>query len=250
MSYIQKVLLLKMKTLIIPDVHGRKFWREPCEDMSRWDKVIFLGDYVDPYSGEATQEDVLTELKDIIALKEVYKDKVVLLWGNHDLFYWCEPYRNELEYWSRHDYKRHDEIQAMFIQAKELFQFAYSQGNILFSHAGVNNELAKTIAEECTTINADLINKYYEDNPKELARVSMYRWGPDLHGSLVWCDVREIYGNTPCKYLEDIFQIFGHTYAKKYIVTNHFAMLDVGGEWFQLNGKRLEDKNNNLLSES
>lgn len=237
-----------MKTLIIPDVHGRKFWREPCEDMSRWDKVIFLGDYVDPYPGEATQEDVLTEIKDIIALKEVYKDKVVLLWGNHDLFYWCEPYRKVFDHWSRHDYKRHDEIQTIFTQAKELFQFAYSQDNLLFTHAGINNEIAKVLTKKYVNIKDKFVNEYYNENPRELARVSMYRWGPDRSGSIVWCDVREIYGNTPCKFLEDIFQIFGHTYAKTYIMTKHFAMLDMGGSWFYIDNEGLKDKEGNLLN--
>ena len=36
--------------LIIPDIHGRTFWKDAC---SKWEgKVIFLGDYLDPYSDE------------------------------------------------------------------------------------------------------------------------------------------------------------------------------------------------------
>ena len=33
--------------LIIPDIHGRTFWKEciKCE----CDEIIFLGDYLDPY---------------------------------------------------------------------------------------------------------------------------------------------------------------------------------------------------------
>ena len=35
------------KILVIPDVHGRTFWKEPCNN---WEgKIIFLGDYHDPY---------------------------------------------------------------------------------------------------------------------------------------------------------------------------------------------------------
>ena len=240
-----------MKILIIPDVHGRKFWREPCEDMSRWDKVIFLGDYVDPYEGEATKKDTVEELKSIIALKEIYKDKVILLWGNHDLFYWCKPYREMLDYWSRHDYNRHDEIQTIFNQANSLFQFAYSEGDILFTHAGVNNSFARFLVDDCgyDCISAKHINDYFskEENQKELAKVSMYRWGPDSYGSIVWSDIREIYGQTPCLDLEGIFQIFGHTYAKTYIMTKYFAMLDMGRKWFQLLDGVLLDKDDNLL---
>lgn len=32
--------------LIIPDVHGRTFWKYAID---KYDKVIFLGDYLDPY---------------------------------------------------------------------------------------------------------------------------------------------------------------------------------------------------------
>lgn len=241
-----------MKTLIIPDVHGRNFWREPCKDMSQWDKIIFLGDYVDPYEGEATQEDVLTEIKDIIALKEICKDKIILLWGNHDLFYWCNPYRGRIKHWSRHDYGKHSEIQSIFIQHNDLFQWAYQQDNILFTHAGVNNQFARFLVDDCgyDCVSADHINDYFnkEENQKELAKVSIYRWGPDKYGSIVWSDIREIYGQTPCLDLDGIFQIFGHTYAKTYIMTKHFAMLDIGGSWFYIDNEGLKDKEGNLLN--
>ena len=37
------------KILVIPDLHGRSFWKEPCDN---WEgRIIFLGDYHDPYGG-------------------------------------------------------------------------------------------------------------------------------------------------------------------------------------------------------
>ena len=39
------------KYLIIPDIHCRKFWRESINE-DKVDKVIFLGDYLDPYPDE------------------------------------------------------------------------------------------------------------------------------------------------------------------------------------------------------
>ena len=44
-----------MKILIIPDIHGRSFWIEPCSHIDEFDKVIFLGDYHDPYPFEVSQ---------------------------------------------------------------------------------------------------------------------------------------------------------------------------------------------------
>ena len=42
---------MEKKILIIPDVHGRRFWRDAIES-DDYDKVIFLGDYLDPYPDE------------------------------------------------------------------------------------------------------------------------------------------------------------------------------------------------------
>ena len=46
----QKMENMKNRVLVVPDVHGRTFWKE---EVSKWledvDKVVFLGDYLDPY---------------------------------------------------------------------------------------------------------------------------------------------------------------------------------------------------------
>ena len=42
-----------MKILVLPDIHGRHFWKEPCNNIETYDKVVFLGDYLDPYDFEA-----------------------------------------------------------------------------------------------------------------------------------------------------------------------------------------------------
>ena len=47
-----------MKILVIPDIHGRCFWRLHVNNIDKYDKVVFLGDYVDPYGPEnITEED-------------------------------------------------------------------------------------------------------------------------------------------------------------------------------------------------
>ena len=67
------------KIIIIPDVHGRKFWRRAIEEEA--DKIIFLGDYGDPYgSEEISHKDALMELEDIIQFQENNPNKVVLLY--------------------------------------------------------------------------------------------------------------------------------------------------------------------------
>ena len=41
-----------MKILVIPDIHGRKFWEEQCKHIEDYDKIVFLGDYMDTYDFE------------------------------------------------------------------------------------------------------------------------------------------------------------------------------------------------------
>ena len=241
-----------MKILVIPDIHGRTFWKKPCEDMSQWDKIIFLGDYVDPYPYEAKQEDVIPNLQEIISLKEIYKDKVILLWGNHDLFYWCDPYRKHLEYWSRHDYKRHDEIEKLFLQHNDLFQFAWDYDKYLFTHAGVTNGFAKLIVEEYDNVTATAINDFYSkpENQMLLAMCSYYRGGYDNFGSIVWADVHEHYKETPTKEMKQFFQIFGHTYSSVRLIMDYWAMLDTGGSWIYIEDLVMKDSNGNILEKT
>lgn len=232
-----------MKILIIPDVHGRDFWHKPCKDMSQWDKVIFLGDYLDPYLGESTEEIAIDEFKNIVALKEVYKDKVILLYGNHDLPYFCEEYRKTTSYWCRHDYMNHDEIESIFIQHNSLFQWAWQYDKFLFTHAGVNNGFAKLLGEQYGGLSDGVINNFFnkEQNQMLLAMVSWYRGGVDDFSSPLWADIHEHYGVTPNKYIKDFFQIFGHTYSKQRIITNNWAMLDFGKDATYLEDGVLKD---------
>ena len=67
--------------IIIPDVHGRTFWREAVKGREN-ENIIFLGDYLDPYPSEGiTPEKAYRELLDIIDFKKEHIDNVVLLLG-------------------------------------------------------------------------------------------------------------------------------------------------------------------------
>ena len=48
---------MKKGILIIPDVHGRDFWKEAIERKD-YEKAVFLGDYSDPYDIEGITDDV------------------------------------------------------------------------------------------------------------------------------------------------------------------------------------------------
>ena len=44
-------MIMNKKILIIPDVHGRTFWKSAVES-GDYEKIVFLGDYTDPYEME------------------------------------------------------------------------------------------------------------------------------------------------------------------------------------------------------
>ena len=73
--------------LVIPDVHGRDFWKEPCNNWT--DKIIFLGDYHDPYGEyideEPNKAESLTNLRKLAAFVENkrHTSDVICLLGNH-----------------------------------------------------------------------------------------------------------------------------------------------------------------------
>ena len=52
----------KEKIYIVPDVHGRIFWKK-LKRKARFNKIVFLGDYLDPYPHEFATGDVDKERK-------------------------------------------------------------------------------------------------------------------------------------------------------------------------------------------
>lgn len=226
------------KILICPDVHGRKFWHKAEEIINEVDKVVFLGDYLDPYKHEGiTFEDALEEFKQILSFKTKYSDKVVLLIGNHDLHYWPQ-YKSMGG--CRRDDVNFNVISYLFVNNINLFQISYKTDKYLFTHAGVQQGWLDTIngKKKARMTTAFKLNKEYSiDNLNDLLydchnalwMISEERGGRDPYGSCIWADIYEhlSYFEPP---IPNIYQVFGHTMIypdiyKEYIDSN-FAMLD------------------------
>jgi len=71
--------------LCIGDLHGRTFWKKAVEDnIDKVDKIIFIGDYLDPYPFEGiTRKDAIRNFQEVIEFKRGSPEKVTLLLGNH-----------------------------------------------------------------------------------------------------------------------------------------------------------------------
>lgn len=230
------------KLLLIGDVHGRSFWKEATEQYANeCDKIIFIGDYIDPYTNEGiTRKDAIKTLEEIIEFKLNNQDKTILLIGNHCAHYFIKGFTRSTRYDSSHAYK----IRDIYLQHKHLFQLAHEEiinnKKYLFTHAGLMNswvERNKDVIGEPTvnSLNA-LIN--IPRGITALSDVSKYRsWAGEESGSILWSDVREkidenstdnnIIPNDDSIVKDYDYQIFGHTQlAENPIITDKWACID------------------------
>ena len=219
-----------MKILILPDIHGRTFWKDPIKNYKLFDKIIFLGDYLDPYGFEKNEIDPISNFIDILEAIKNIKDKVVMLLGNHDMPYYSQKYCRFNDYHSRHDWHNHTTIQLLFEQNKNLFKIAHTEDGILFTHAGCTPYWLQQIFDTDEPVSEDKLNNLLKDNLQALYTIGAERGGYDISGSCIWADVTEhIFKSLPIK------QIFGHTLLAK---------LEVGNVIY---GKPIEDKNWKML---
>ncbi len=229
--------------LVIPDIHGRDFWKEAVEKYPDAD-TIFLGDYLDPYYDEGiTQRQALRNFLEILEYAKSHKN-VTLLFGNHDLVYWF-PYN-----WGRKNEHDEKEIRKIFRENLNIFQmFAIREVNgkkWLFSHAPLFEEWIEytKMPHELDAIKDDLWKKleaYDQDADmkgtweerraphdavwKSLGRASKLRGGIDKCGSPVWADVQEI-ADGCILYKDADYYVFGHTQMDVPIITDTYACLD------------------------
>lgn len=185
-----------MNILIVPDVHGRTFWRKAKELVKQYQKIIFLGDYLDPYSQEGINPDMaFIEFKEIIEFKKEFPKKVTLLLGNHDLHYLFPHFIPS----SRKNNLKAVEYQKVYEENKDLFtcfkMFRSFGHKWLFSHAGITQKWLR----QNKMLLSELLKKSLDellDNKGVrwgglLEQVSYYRGGDCPYGSPVWADIFE-----------------------------------------------------------
>ena len=138
------MLRMSNRILVVPDIHGRTFWKAPVKKyIDEVDRIVFLGDYLDPYRDEDEEyypEDVYKNWMEIIELKRNNLEKVILLKGNHDEHYSSKRF-SELAAGSRMDYQNWNKYHQTFNDNKDLFQLAHLETvndiPYVFTHAGL-----------------------------------------------------------------------------------------------------------------
>ena len=219
--------------LIIPDVHGRDFWKTPVEEvLAKTDaKVIFLGDYLDPYPYEWEEmgytfdyrRHAIDGFRQILELKKQNPTRVILLIGNHD----CGYALGDDICSCRMDYKNRGEIERLFRDNWDNFRIAeectLGSRHIIFSHAGILKGWADLVwgEDEVSGENFNIVdqlnNAWLTDHYgilNALGDYDKYRgWDGSRYGSPVWSDVRAWVRVTPEETFG--FNIAGHTQTDK-----------------------------------
>lgn len=242
---------MKLRTLTIGDPHGRSNWKKFTHnsemeydmwaisvragadvDAELWkdlpyynyDRIIFIGDYVDSFT--LSNVEILHNLKEIIELKKMLCDKVILLIGNHDVQYMLNGY------W-RAGYRAvmYHDLYDLFNKNFELFRMAHEetdqQGNRwLWTHAGVtngwyndymlysakhvNSKYKRIFSEDPNTdMVSNVLNNAWLINNQEFHMIDSGSGGNELYGSCIW--VRPEFLNV--QNLKGYNQIVGHTHV-------------------------------------
>lgn len=220
----------KNRIVVIPDVHGRDFWKKPVAN-TPCDRIIFLGDYVDPYFDEegVDGQQALSGFYEVLDLKAKNPRKVVLLLGNHDLHYLSERFY-ELAGGDRFDKELSPVLSDLFHQHKKDFCMAHEElingKRYLFTHAGVTSSWYKRHSKAIKELTAANLNHLLKTKRgiNALAEIGELRGGDYLDGSMVWADSDEMRLSAP---IPDVYQVFGHTQQWiAPIIKDHYACLD------------------------
>ena len=205
--------------IVIPDIHGRPFWKGAVKERRPRETVVFLGDYMDPYPHEKiSHTDASKNFEEVIEYKKKHSKTTILLLGNHDL-----QYMNDCGTCSRYDYFHARGIRYKFEKNKDLFQMAYEKKiggkRFIFSHAGIHKLWVEDwFGKSVTNKNVvDYMNNalIVEDDGfiRALDQYSAYRGGWESYGSMIWADIREYRGAKDSSFGN--VQVFGHTQLSK-----------------------------------
>lgn len=207
------------KILIVPDVHGRTFWHQAKELVDQVDQIVFLGDYLDPYPHEGISfDEAFEEFNEILEFKKEYPDIVTLLVGNHDMHYIIDEFMN----CSRRNMEMQGQLHELYNSNLDLFKLIHTEGDWLFSHAGVYKNWMDKYELTLDDLN---LQTFLNSHWPALEDLSWYRGGDNSVGSCIWADIRESvnYGLIP-----NYKQVVGHTQLnEKPYISDKIACLDV-----------------------
>lgn len=129
-----------MKIAVIGDIHSRSNWQKI--DLEQYDRVVFMGDYFDPYTYNISYDARWDNFQKILELKKKDPFKVILLFGNHDFHY----LPSIQEKYSRYDnvmaldpkFRVGETFEKLLHDGVLLLGYAMQGTNLFFSHATIS----------------------------------------------------------------------------------------------------------------
>lgn len=230
---------MKNKVLLIPDIHGRDFWKKACNEWKG--EIIFLGDFFDPYPQEGIENPLDNALE---AIDFIYnnKDRCTVMLANHDGHYILPDFVQS----SRYSYGNAELYKEQLKRIEDVTKGALIKGDIIFSHAGITeiwaenfladymeyhnmNDVNDVVLETAEILQDTRISDYNDSYIQALSMIGPARGGYNSCGSCVWADIsehftRKLSGFSPKQYSK--FQVFGHTQLKHELIQEHWACLD------------------------
>lgn len=194
--------------LILPDLHNRIETHERIISVCPAKRVVHLGDYWDnwddtPADAQLTAEWVKTRID---------ADDILLL-GNHDVYY---VFGNAQAMCSGNTYDKRKAILKVLpeedlgaFQLHEMLDVPLESKNILVTHAGLSQQMVKSMTVWDKAIHKTLLEAFGELRngklPDLACQVGARRGGRWAHGGVLWEDSRDF---SPVSGLQ---QLFGHT---------------------------------------
>ena len=198
-----------MKVLFVGDVHNHTYIFDDVkrlDDKYNFDRVIFLGDYVDDWNTDNYKS--LETLETLFKLKENNPNKYTLLIGNHELSYLgykCSGHQYELEDVMEMKLKEHIEDIDFYTSVR------CDQNEYICTHAGLNNGYVdKILGGDNWKETLEDMNKNKLFNLQQLSMCSYLRGGRDEFSSFLWTDKRE-HAYYALQEKKVPYQIVGHT---------------------------------------
>lgn len=200
------------KIAVIGDIHARKVWKDV--DFSKYDNVVFIGDYFDSYQNISGDEQIIN-FNEIVKLKTDNPEKFILLFGNHELHYYANLKYNYSGYNSMYALQYKDVIRSAVTTGRIQAAYMIPDTNkpLVCTHAGISIDFLKRILnipsneleieEIVNTLNEKLI---FKPVVFDLA-FDISGYGNVTHASPLWIRPQSLLVNA----LEGVDQIVGHT---------------------------------------
>lgn len=200
------------KTVILGDTHGRSFWKLIVNTEQDIDKVVFIGDYFDSFDIKA--EEQMNNFLDIIEYKKNGGKEVILLIGNHDYHYFPEIGYSGI---SGYQVGAAKSIEHLIDTYRDHLQMAYSEGDVLFTHAGVGEiwlqKNTGLVAEKADYI-ANQVNDMWRYQPRKFDFTGRDPSGDDMGQTPIWIRPRSLMKDAQ-ELKRHLIQVVGHTGQKQ-----------------------------------